>query len=83
MMFCLCFYSQDYENLLHRIGRTGRMGKKGLAVSLIKNEEDMSCLKGVEEKYDMKMIQIDPEDDEQIAEELKKCDQYNKAQKKN
>lgn len=59
------------------------MGKKGLAVSLIKNEEDMSCLKGVEEKYDMKMIQIDPEDDEQIAEELKKCDQYNKAQKKN
>ena len=32
------FYEPDYENYLHRVGRTGRFGTDGLAITFHKGE---------------------------------------------
>lgn len=44
----------DPENYLHRIGRTGRFGSKGIAVSLYDREEDKTCLDQIMDYYHMK-----------------------------
>ena len=38
----------DCETYLHRIGRTGRFGKSGLAINLIDGPRSMSVLKQIE-----------------------------------
>ncbi|KDD76349.1 DEAD/DEAH box helicase [Helicosporidium sp. ATCC 50920] len=38
------------ENYLHRIGRSGRFGRKGVAINFVK-EEDVSALKDIEQYY--------------------------------
>jgi len=48
------------ENYVHRIGRSGRYGKKGVAINLIYGDE-MNCLKEIEEIYSTKMNDL-PED---------------------
>lgn len=44
----------DYANYLHRVGRTGRFGTDGLAISLIENDIDgfnISMIKKIEQYY--------------------------------
>ena len=60
----------DVENYLHRIGRTGRFGDKGVALNLIAGDKDMFTLKQVEEYYKTKMEEIKSLD--QLFEEMKK-----------
>jgi superfamily II DNA/RNA helicase len=40
----------DCETYLHRIGRTGRFGKAGLAINLV-DQETMALLKQIEEHF--------------------------------
>ncbi|VDO88760.1 unnamed protein product [Schistosoma mattheei] len=42
--------SADWETYLHRIGRSGRFGKEGIAVNFIVNEE-MYLLKELESHF--------------------------------
>lgn len=44
----------DYENYLHRIGRAGRFGTKGIALNLYDREEDEKALKDIMEHFTMK-----------------------------
>jgi translation initiation factor 4A len=40
------------ENYIHRIGRSGRFGRKGVAINfLLGNSEDMQCIKDIESFY--------------------------------
>lgn len=41
----------NLENYLHRIGRSGRFGRKGLAINLVRNE-DVQVLRDIERFYD-------------------------------
>ena len=41
----------DYETYLHRIGRTGRFGRKGTAINLIDNDTSMNVLKSIERHF--------------------------------
>lgn len=43
----------DAENYLHRIGRTGRFGTKGLAITLYDRNEDREYLQQILDHYDM------------------------------
>jgi len=42
----------DPETYLHRVGRTGRFGRKGIALNLISDDKEMKVLKQIEAYYD-------------------------------
>merc|ERR1711937_574521 len=41
----------DRENYIHRIGRSGRFGRKGVAINFVTNE-DVRTLRDLEQHYD-------------------------------
>jgi len=43
--------AEDADTYLHRVGRAGRFGTKGLSVSFITSDEDTECLNAVQERF--------------------------------
>ena len=52
----------DYETYLHRIGRTGRFGKSGIAVNFIDGQRAMSIMKKIEEHFGRKIALLETDD---------------------
>ena len=44
---------------LHRVGRAGRFGIKGMAISFVSSEKDESIIKKVEERFESKIQEYD------------------------
>uniref|UniRef100_UPI00398EB993 ATP-dependent RNA helicase DDX19A-like n=1 Tax=Pristiophorus japonicus TaxID=55135 RepID=UPI00398EB993 len=61
-----CERDPDCETYLHRIGRTGRFGKQGLAVNMVDGRSSMTILRRIQEHFNCKINQLDPKDLEQI-----------------
>mmetsp|Transcript_57906 Transcript_57906/g.141480 ORF Transcript_57906/g.141480 Transcript_57906/m.141480 type:complete len:514 (+) Transcript_57906:147-1688(+) len=60
----------DYETYLHRIGRTGRFGRKGTAINLINDDRSIAVLAAIEKhfaKEGKEMIQQAEPDPEKLA----------------
>ncbi|KAK7799704.1 hypothetical protein U0070_019300 [Myodes glareolus] len=55
----------DYETYLHRIGRTGRFGKKGLAFNMIEVDK-LPLLMKIQDHFNSNIKQLDPEDLDEI-----------------
>ena len=49
------------ENYLHRIGRGGRFGRKGVAINFVVGQEDMRTLKEIEQHYNTQIDEL-PQD---------------------
>lgn len=47
----------NLENYLHRIGRSGRFGRKGLAINFVRNE-DVTLLREIEKFYDTEIEEM-------------------------
>lgn len=60
----------DFENYLHRIGRTGRFGTSGIGLSLCSGNRDYETIQKIEEFYQSKIEEISSMDD--LIEEFKK-----------
>jgi ATP-dependent RNA helicase UAP56/SUB2 len=45
--------SNDASSYLHRVGRAGRFGTKGLAVSFVSTEQDQEVLKEIEKRFEV------------------------------
>lgn len=61
----------DFETYLHRIGRTGRFGRKGTAINLISDQRSIEILAAIEAHFSTggkEMIQNAPADPEELAE---------------
>jgi len=43
----------DSDSYLHRVGRAGRFGTKGLAITFVSGDEDASVLKKVQERFEV------------------------------
>lgn len=56
----------DCETYLHRIGRTGRFGKHGLAINLVDGPRSMAILKDIERHFGKDIIKLDAEDVDEI-----------------
>ncbi|KAJ6637493.1 DEAD-box helicase Dbp80 [Pseudolycoriella hygida] len=56
----------DCDTYLHRIGRTGRFGKSGIAVNLIDSEESMTICKDIERHFNKPILKIDTDNPEEI-----------------
>lgn len=63
----------DYETYLHRIGRTGRFGRKGTAINLVSDQKSIEVLAAIEAYFasgGKEMIQNVPADPESLAESI-------------
>ena len=49
------------ETYLHRIGRTGRFGKHGLAINLVDGPKSMAVLKEIERHFGKDILKLDSE----------------------
>ncbi|XP_054721031.1 ATP-dependent RNA helicase DDX19A-like [Uloborus diversus] len=58
----------DFETYLHRIGRTGRFGKSGLAINMIDGNRSMSILKDIEKHFGRKIAKVDANEIEDLEE---------------
>mmetsp|Transcript_12663 Transcript_12663/g.17973 ORF Transcript_12663/g.17973 Transcript_12663/m.17973 type:complete len:485 (-) Transcript_12663:164-1618(-) len=61
----------DFETYLHRIGRTGRFGRKGTAINLVSDQRSIQVLAAIEAHFSSdgkEMIQNAPADPEALAE---------------
>ncbi|XP_055747690.1 ATP-dependent RNA helicase DDX19A isoform X2 [Salvelinus fontinalis] len=56
----------DNETYLHRIGRTGRFGKRGLAVNMIDSKQSMNILNQIEKHFNKKINKLDTDDLDEI-----------------
>lgn len=56
----------DCETYLHRIGRTGRFGKSGIAINLVDSPESMEICKAIEAHFGKKINYLDAEDSDEI-----------------
>ena len=52
----------DCETYLHRIGRTGRFGKSGVAINFVMNERDMRILQDIEHHFGSHITRLDTDD---------------------
>ena len=48
---------REKETYIHRIGRSGRYGRKGVAINLI-NDREIDTLKSIEEFYDTQILEM-------------------------
>lgn len=63
----------DFETYLHRIGRTGRFGRKGTAINLISDQKSVQILAAIEAHFckgGMEMIQQAEADPEKLADDI-------------
>uniref|UniRef100_K7FCW1 RNA helicase n=1 Tax=Pelodiscus sinensis TaxID=13735 RepID=K7FCW1_PELSI len=56
----------DNETYLHRIGRTGRFGKRGLAVNMVDSKHSMNILNRIQEHFNKKIEKLDTDDLDEI-----------------
>ncbi|CRL05135.1 CLUMA_CG018158, isoform A [Clunio marinus] len=56
----------DCETYLHRIGRTGRFGKHGIAINLIDSEQCMRICRDIEKHFGKKIMLLDAENSDEI-----------------
>ena len=53
----------DSDTYLHRVARAGRFGTKGLAISLIADDEDEKIQKSVQERFEVTVTELPDEID--------------------
>jgi len=56
----------DCETYLHRIGRTGRFGKSGLAINLVDSSHSMNVLRDIEAHFKRPIEKLDADDLDEI-----------------
>ncbi|KIH62405.1 helicase protein [Ancylostoma duodenale] len=52
----------DYDTYLHRIGRTGRFGKAGIAINFVDSREALAIIKKIEAFFGKPIPKLDPSD---------------------
>lgn len=63
----------DFETYLHRIGRTGRFGKKGLAINMIDSPNAFKMMKAIQAHFGREIHPLNADDLDEIEE---KCGRH-------
>ena len=56
----------DFETYLHRIGRTGRFGRTGLAINFVDGRRSLDTLRRIEEHFGRKIVKMEIDDPDSI-----------------
>lgn len=67
----------DPETYLHRVGRTGRFGDKGIALNVVENEQDYDNLCQLEEQFGINIIQVTTDNFTDVMDKNKVNTSYN------
>jgi ATP-dependent RNA helicase DDX19/DBP5 len=52
----------DFDTYLHRIGRTGRLGRRGVSIAFTHDEKSLNELKAFEAHFKIQMVKIETTD---------------------
>ena len=63
--------SPDYETYLHRIGRTGRFGRTGVALSLVSGRRDWEQLEAIGRHFGVQPTKLDTDDWDEVERNVK------------
>ncbi|KAG2347830.1 DEAD-domain-containing protein [Suillus weaverae] len=58
----------DVETYIHRIGRTGRFGRKGISINFVHDRQTWSQMEEIEKTLNKKIIRIETDDLEEMEE---------------
>ena len=56
-------FPDDSDQFLHRVGRAGRFGSKGIAISFISSEQDQEILSKVQSRFEVNIPELPDEID--------------------
>jgi ATP-dependent RNA helicase DDX19/DBP5 len=70
----------DYQTYLHRIGRTGRFGRIGVAISFVSNREEWDMLRQIQQHFTCQIERIDTSDWDEVERIIKKTIKNSRAQ---
>jgi len=56
----------DYDTYLHRIGRTGRFGKKGIAITMVGGSRDIANIQKIEKHFGRPIDKLNAEDIDEL-----------------
>ncbi|KAI2081585.1 RNA helicase required for poly(A+) mRNA export [Ophidiomyces ophidiicola] len=62
----------DAQTYLHRIGRTGRFGRVGVAVSFVSNRDEWQMLQDIQKYFDTNIERVDARDWDDVEAKVKK-----------
>lgn len=51
----------DCETYLHRIGRTGRFGRSGIAINLVDGNRSRNALQDIQAHFGRPIVKLDPD----------------------
>lgn len=71
----------DYETYLHRIGRSGRFGRDGMAVNFICNEQELNVMKQLSDYFGREIVELRVDDVSLVEECVDKYDKLAEDQK--
>lgn len=63
----------DVETYIHRIGRTGRFGRKGISINFVHDSRTWSQMEEIEKTLQKKIIRIETNDLDEMEEKMKKA----------
>lgn len=49
---------KESDSYLHRVGRAGRFGTKGLAITFVSGQEDLSTLDSIQKRFEVKIEEL-------------------------
>ncbi|CEJ56584.1 ATP-dependent RNA helicase dbp5 [Penicillium brasilianum] len=70
----------DYQTYLHRIGRTGRFGRIGVAISFVSNREEWDMLRQIQQHFSCQIDRIDTSDWDEVERMIKRTIKNSRAQ---
>lgn len=70
----------DYQTYLHRIGRTGRFGRIGVAISFVASRDEWDMLRKIQQHFNCQIERVDTNDWDDVEEIIKKTIKNSRAQ---
>lgn len=62
----------EYQTYLHRIGRTGRFGRTGVAISFVASKHEWDMLHKIQDHFKCNIVRIDTSDWDAVEDLVKK-----------
>ena len=72
-------YAADPQTYLHRIGRTGRFGRVGVAVTFISSKRDWNMLMEIQRYFNTHMTKVATDDWDELEEQVSKIIKSSRA----